>query len=358
MPMDNVSSERLSILRFPLIIGVVFIHAYSTEVSLSGGEIGVANTGYLVDFCRNLFSQGLARIAVPLFYLLSGYFFFWGFSFSLENYRKKLRSRINTLLIPYLFWNVVTLLLLALAQYLSVTQSFFSGKNPPISTYGIFDYVSALFGINRPPISYQFWFIRDLMIMVLIAPVIYLFIIKAPKVILLALSLLWFLNVWPIYMPTADAFLFFYAGAYFAYSNISLFTLDPFGPIIVSVYLIVLIIDTLSKNYLVNAYIHNIGILIGLVSALFVSKKIVESEDLKKAFMRASGCSFFVFAVHEPLLTVIKKLSYKVFHPINDITVLLLYFITPIMVIVISVLMQLSIKSITPKFLRVISGGR
>ncbi len=358
MQIDNMSSERLSTLRFPLIIGVVFIHAYGTEVGLSNGTVGVANTGYWVDFCRDLVSQGIARVAVPLFFLMSGYFFFLEFSFSVENYRKKVKSRLKTLLIPFLFWNIATLFLIGLAQYLPATQPFFSGENAPISTFDMFDYVNAIFGIDSHPISYQFWFIRDLMVMVLVAPAIYLLINKAPKVFLLALLLLWLLNVWPIYIPSAAAFAFFYAGAYFAHSNTSLFALDQFGPSILSTYLAVLLIDTTTKNHIFNNYIHNIGILLGVSSALYVTKAIAESTYLKKFLLWASGCSFFVFAVHEPLLTVIRKLSYKVLQPSNDLTVLLLYFFIPVFVIICSVLLYISMKSITPKFLSGISGGR
>ncbi|MBP3981946.1 acyltransferase [Acidovorax sp. JG5] len=209
MQIDKASSERLTTLRFPLIIGVVFIHAYNTEVGFSNGVIGIDNTGYWVNFCRNLISQGMARVAVPLFFLISGYFFFIGFSFSAKNYKTKLKSRLKTLLIPFLFWNILTLFLIALAQHIPTTQSFFSGKNASISKFEIFDYFNAVFGIDRSPISYQFWFIRDLIVMVLIAPAIYFLLNKASKIVLLVLFSLWLLSAWPIYIPSVTAFLFF-----------------------------------------------------------------------------------------------------------------------------------------------------
>jgi len=77
MKIDKTSSERLSVLRFPLIVGVVFIHAYSTEVGFSNGAVGTIDSGYLVGFMRDLISQGLARLAVPQF------FFYLDISFSL-----------------------------------------------------------------------------------------------------------------------------------------------------------------------------------------------------------------------------------------------------------------------------------
>ena len=66
-------SSRLKALRFPLIVGVVFIHAYATKVLLEGGrQVGTEQVGFAVSFVRNLISQGIARVAVPMFFLMSG----------------------------------------------------------------------------------------------------------------------------------------------------------------------------------------------------------------------------------------------------------------------------------------------
>ncbi|PTQ91056.1 acyltransferase family protein [Agitococcus lubricus] len=358
MALDSTSSERISMLRFPLIVGVVFIHAYEIKVGLSGSSIGVANPAYWVDFCRNFFSQGIARVAVPLFFLLSGYFFFSGFSLSLKSYQQRFKSRINTLLIPFLFWNIFTLFLIGLAQSLPATQSFFSGKGAPISTYQVFDYINAILGLNRYPISYQFWFIRDLMVMVLLAPILYLLLEKLPKITLCILYSLWFFNLWPVYIPSALAFVFFYTGAYLAYSNTNLFSFDRFGTVIPLSYLIILLIDTSTKNYAFNLYIHKIGIMVGICTMLYITKQAVEKKHLKNALLWASSCSFFVFAVHEPLLTVIRKIAYKTIQPDNDFSVISLYFFIPIVVIIISLALYISIKAIAPRFLAIISGGR
>ena len=358
MRIDKLSSERHSVLRFPLIVSVVFIHAYGTEVGLAKGAIGVGSSSYLSDFVRNLISQGIARPAVPLFFLVSGYFFFLGFSWSIANYKKKLNSRIKTLLIPFLFWNVFTLLLFALAQYIPATQVYFSGKNDPISTFGVYDFFNAIIGIDRPPISYQFWFIRDLIVMVLLTPVVNLAIRGIPKFFLAGIFVLWFFNLWPLYMPSVVAFTFFYAGAYFASSNTSLFALDRFGIAILSSYSVILLIDTLTKGYEFNIYIHNTGVLLGVASALFLSKIIVRTDKLKRALLWAGSCSFFVFAVHEPLLTVVKKSIYKVLVPNSDAMVLALYVFIPAFVIVLSILLYVSMRFIAPRFLSVISGGR
>jgi hypothetical protein len=88
---------------------------------------------------------------------MSGYLFFETFAGSVSDFVRKIRSRIHTLLIPFLFWNILTLLVLAIAQVLPVTASFFSGRNALIESFDAWDYFCALFGIGRMPISYQSW---------------------------------------------------------------------------------------------------------------------------------------------------------------------------------------------------------
>jgi len=359
MGLDISSSERLSVLRFPLIVGIIFIHAFGTAVAFDNGTtiIGVGLSGW-PGFVQDLISQSMARIAVPLFFLISGYFFFLGFKGSLSEYGKKLHSRVKTLLIPFIFWNVATLFVFVLAQTLPATQGYFSEQIRRVSSFGLYDYFNAIFGIDRLPISYQFWFIRDLIIMVLLAPVIWLAIRTLPHVFLWLFLGLWYFNIWPVYIPSVVALAFFYTGAYIAFSNTSLFALDRFEiPILIS-YSVVLLIDVLIKVPNMSNYIHNTGLLLGIASALIVSRHLVKRDAIKRGLLWAGSCSFFLFAVHEPLLTVFKKVAYMVLSPNSDGIVLALYFFIPALVITISMLIYIGMKSVSPVFLRVISGGR
>jgi surface polysaccharide O-acyltransferase-like enzyme len=320
--------------------------------------VGIENSSGLSDFIRNLISESAARTAVPLFFLMSGYFLFLGFSWSIEDYKNKIKAHIKTLLIPFLFWNILTLSLFALGQYIPATQVYFTWEKTQIFTFGAYEYVNAIIGIDRFPVSYQFWFIRDLMVLVFLMPVIYLIIKIIPKIFFAGIFLLWFFNLWPVYIPSVEAFAFFYAGTYFAYSNTSLFALDRFGSAILSSYSVILLIDVFSKGYDFNNYIHNIGLLFGVASALYISKALVGINIVKNTLLWTAGCSFFVFAVHEPLLKIARKIIYKVISPSSDTIVLFLYFAIPILVIGLSILLYIIIKAISPRLLSIISGGR
>lgn len=121
----ELQSETLKAIRFPLAVMVVFIHSFSMGdydqpnwTHLSGMDINVAK--------RILFSHVITHIAVPTFYLISGYFFFYKVTnFDFATYKGKLRKRIHTLLIPYILWNTLPILMVVIRK---VAAFFVKGK--------------------------------------------------------------------------------------------------------------------------------------------------------------------------------------------------------------------------------------
>ena len=115
MPDDELQSKTISFLRFPLIVGVVFIHFNLVKMGLSAHGVNYC-AGYPDWFYHliRFFSEVLPSMAVPMFFLFSGYLFFYRTDFDGVIYKTKLRKRINTLLIPFVLWNVVGALMIAM----------------------------------------------------------------------------------------------------------------------------------------------------------------------------------------------------------------------------------------------------
>lgn len=357
--LNSYITNRLILLRFPLIVGVVFLHNYNTSVGFSYGytAIGLTHNNWFSEFLRNLISQEIARIAVPLFFLMSGYLFFNGFVWSISLYLKKLKSRVHTLLIPFLFWNIATLLIILLGQSISVTAHYFSGKNPTIINFSGTDYLTHIFGFGFNPISYQFWFIRDLIILVLISPFIFYMLKKIPSFFIYLLFLAWFSGFWlPLDMPSSEATLFFSIGSYLAINNRSCFIFDGYAKIFFIVYVSIITVDAAFHDTFI--YLNKVGILLGIVSALCFTQYLCSALKIKKALLSLSNASFFVYAAHEPLLSLMRKLTYLYIKPNSDFLVLLLYFTTPIVLITVLVLMYQKLTLTFPAFIKIISGGR
>ncbi len=355
---DKESSLRLSLLRFPPIIGVIYIHAYGTVIYYSNGSLGTSQLNDLTNFIRILISEGVARTAVPLFFLMSGYLFFATFHWSERTYMKKVMGRLRSLLIPFLFWNILVLAFMAIVQAIPSIQPYFTGTGKKIAEFSAYDYLSALFGLQGYPIAYHFWFIRDLMLLVLLAPVIAVIVRFVPIPFFLAVYICWVTETWPIYAPAAVGVLFFAAGALCGIKGQSLFAFDRFGTAILLAYLVLLIADVIWYEAWFNVYLHRTGLIVGVLATLYATRFIMRSDGLCKALIALGGASFFVYAAHEPLLGIVRMMAFK-YVPLNGAyTMLGLYLGIPILVMALLVLIHRLLTILCPRTLSMVTGGR
>lgn len=133
-------SETISYLRFPLIVLVVMIHSKFDGVVVNG--VGLMHDGGFPCYSTisTLVSNIIASIAVPLFYFISGFLFFFKTAFfSFDVYCSKIKKRAKTILIPYLCWNLFVILLLLAAE--SVFPGLLSGKNKLVVDYTFTDWL-------------------------------------------------------------------------------------------------------------------------------------------------------------------------------------------------------------------------
>ena len=113
MKLDKELSKQIDILKFGLIVGVVFIHINTNDI--------VFKSQILTDL-KFFISEILSRSSVPLFFAISGFLFFNNLSPSIENFFKKYKNRFFSLIIPFLFWNLIIFLFFFIAQNLPLTQ--------------------------------------------------------------------------------------------------------------------------------------------------------------------------------------------------------------------------------------------
>lgn len=287
MNISNDISNRITVLRFPLIIGVVYVHAYSVrDVEAVNGEVG-----HIALFVQNLISQSLVRMAVPLLFILAGFLLFQRYELSVNSVKAKLGSRIKSLLIPFLFWNIACLLFFALIQSLPFLSSFFSEKSDRICAYDTYDYFASIFGLGRMPIVYQFWFIRDLMILVIISPIVLLLAKRLPKISFLFLFTLWFGSL-KQNSPFVSVF-FFFTGSLLAVYDFKLAIIDGKSKWFTWLFVLLVFVETATMHYDFNRYLHKIAILVGICVAWIFAKYICKFEKAKSFCTFLSGYSFF-----------------------------------------------------------------
>ena len=112
MTSDELQSKTINYLRFPLILLVVIAHYNVAERGFTyhGVEYCIDRPDWFL-WLTNLISEIMPKIIVPIFFIISGYLFFFRGDFNGHVYRQKLRKRVRTLLIPYILWNLIPILL-------------------------------------------------------------------------------------------------------------------------------------------------------------------------------------------------------------------------------------------------------
>lgn len=343
-------------------MGVVFIHFNLLEgLPVSNNVYGLNQPDwyfYLIQF----FSNVVPRIAVPLFFLISGFLFFYHTEFDKHAYKRKLHTRAKTLLIPYILWNTIILLQKSARElpFLSSLAAPSQGTELHFSLVRLFNtFFNAGYPINVP-----MWYVRDLMVMVLMAPIIYWMIKRMGKWLIISIGIAKYFAI-PMILPNSDylpmfvtALFFFSWGAYYSINKQNFVETMRRYKYVPVMYLPIAIIDTLTKRAECNFYFHNLGILLGIVSAIIIASYLVEKEKVKVSPLLANA-SFFVYALHIIFLNPIGRGCIMAFHlPDNTLTMLILYLVVPIITIGLCLGIYKILKRYMPHICVLLTGGR
>ena len=362
---DELLSNTISYLRFPLIVGVVFIHNKMAAFNIQGDVVCYDDWPWLTH-TMDFFSSVLPTISVPLFFFISGFLFFYKVDFGIDIYKKKLKTRSKTLLVPYLIWNFVGFLILLIQMHPRFLSLFPLLKDYRIditeflSYFWVKDLPQDLPGERAYPLNYPFWFIRDLILLVVATPVIYCLIKRLKVLFVLFMGLVWYFGLGKYVLLPGVCHLsifFFPLGAYFGINRINFVELahkvqwSPYA------YIILAIGDTLSVGQPYNYWLHNGGILLGLITTAYIVSVLVESEKVKiNKFL--SDASFFVFALHGLFISKFMKAIVMIIHPQSPYSVLFIYFFVPITTILICLGFYRLLNSYMPSVAKIVTGGR
>lgn len=228
-----LTSDTIKLLRFPLTIGVVFVHfSLSKGLNIHGLFYGLNNPAWFF-FVINLISEVITRLCVPSFYFISGFLFFNKNLFNKKLYIQKLKARVQSLFIPFILWNIIAAIFLLCKSTIPLVSNYY----PPIEIIISFERVLNTFFCNSNnsgiivfppnfpppldicPINIPLWYVRELMIMTLLSPLIFWISKKGGKVAIFVLALIWYTT--PLLLPQTRYFpmfiqaLFFSLGAHF-----------------------------------------------------------------------------------------------------------------------------------------------
>ncbi|MCC5023370.1 MAG: hypothetical protein J6386_11525 [Candidatus Synoicihabitans palmerolidicus] len=117
-------------------------------------------------------------------------------------------------------------------------------------------------------------------------------------------------------------------------------------------------IDVLNLHATWHEYLHKLAIVVGIGAVFCLTRILSRYPLLCRPLLWASSSSFFVFAIHESLLRIMRKLAYHLIQPESDTTILSLYFVIPLTVISLAMVIFKLMSISVPAFLQIITGGR
>ena len=346
--MKNRFSNAIAWLRFPLIFLIIMLHCYSVQ-RLEGGHDLYFKFVYP-------FALWLGETGVPSFFFISGFLFF----VSRKSYIAKLQSRFHSLFIPYILWNILLLLFYVFAYALGFPQEI-NGKD--IAKYTLIDYLRLFWDRgsydngNFVPLLCPLWYIRNLIIMSIISPLLYNLILYTRKLFLIIIAAWWMVTPHNAFIP--QTILFFSLGAYFAIQNLN--PLDMAYKkrwLVLTLFSVFAIGDILSHVYIntpINLQIHRISLIFNIPALLLLGDWCIRHGYTSKWLPNAA---FIVFCVHYPIVVALRKFCIVQYSDASDIIHIMLYFAC----VAISTLLSLSIYQMLnryfPKIKNVLSGNR
>lgn len=105
----KLQSAVIDWLRLPLAVMVVFIHSFGkSQIDMSRLHSDPCSMQSIYEFVRIAGSNVITHCAVPVFFVISGYLFFFNVrEWNVRVYANNLLKRWHSLAVPYLLWIVI-----------------------------------------------------------------------------------------------------------------------------------------------------------------------------------------------------------------------------------------------------------
>lgn len=302
MKLSDETSGNLRALSFLCALLVVPIHCWSEATWFAGTEI-VSTFEVAVKL---LFSCSFSRIAVPFFFVMTGFFLALNFKPTIAWYMQMLKKRTFTIYLPFVIWNAMNV-----ALCLAIGKEGYREM-------GAGQLFAMVFGWNlweRVGCS-QFWYLQTIMVWMLVSPLA-LLVLKQKILAVLTLAFLiwgWAVNLLRYPHPLAVGnFLWLSIG------TVAAFAIRKYGTVRYAEY---------AKKVYVKVFV---AVLFGVAVAGRVASglhrdinlydvfdKLLISSGLAALFLNMEtaakllgrlrsvwGLSFFVYAFHSMLISVV-----------------------------------------------------
>lgn len=153
------------------------------------------------------------------------------------------------------------------------------------------------------------------------------------------------------------AFFFFSWGAFYSIRRLDFIMISHKLPLIPVLYLVVVIADVATREQAYHSYIHDIGILLGGVSAVIITSSLLKMGKIRVNHFLA-GSSFFIFALHYLIVNNMGSIVLALVHVNSPYTSIVIYFLVPALTILICLGLYKLLRKYCPALTSLLTGGR
>lgn len=349
-------SDKLRILSFISIVLVIYIHTYYSEgASMSG-----------LNIIETFLGKGVCLVAVPLFFVISGYLFYLHCSNGIHSIWPKMLKRVRTLLVPYLIMNTLAILFYVILNLLVDNIPFLGSVVNfrilnDIHQESWYQILINFYWLN--PVAFQLWFIRDLIVVIVFTPVIYLILRQAVRNVYGIVGFL-ILEILLIYLSSYihyfSAAFWFIAGGFIAMHpsvKPSYKTQTSWKVLIlILIALAIIIWNTITQHYIFKWIIPFLGICALWFGFDILCQKRTNILSSNKKLNFLCAYPFFVYLIHEPLLNILKK--FPLLFSKSELCLIVAYIVIPPIFYICGALIGKRLKHITPRLYNIFTGGR
>lgn len=324
-------SEKIRLMSLWATIMVVYRHSLN-YLAFFGTWQGEGPNGFIQDGFMTF-----TQIAVPYFFLVSGFFFFKHDYYKRDAYWKMLQKKAKSLFIPFVIWNVVGVAILWITGQLFNVESVWNF---------ILQFAESKF---YGPL----WYVRDLLCLMLLVPLYQWIYRYNSKVIyvLIGLFLYWYwIPVDCRWFSSEGLFFFFLAGIINEHKNL----LEKQFPFWIVMGMLILWMG-LSFFTPVFQYLHKFCTLLGIITfwLLMDHCRWLHVDAVKKL----AQFSFIIYVLHFYPLKIMKVYMGKMFYG-NEWMSLMCYLLLPLVTCGLCVLIGIGMKRYIPWFYRISTGNR
>lgn len=330
--MNKTLSKTFSLLRLPLAVLVVYLHIDSLPVPVS--ECMQMGEGAVYNLIKIMVVQ-IANLAVPCFYIISGYLLLH----KRTDYKILLKKKARSLLLPYVLWNLIA------ALYIYATQ-----RIDHFSFYGFF----------LSPANFPLWFLRDLIVLTLLSPVIRQIVEKMKYASLAIFTVLYMTGCFGLLSSSYEnvSIFYFFLGAFAGIRKKmeSVLSKKNFYRLLPAVASALYVLSVIY--YQKNGYLDRLWLLAGSIAMITIVYRYADKINVdNKISSGRSSLSYFVYLSHKVGPTYLAKLPFH-FMPQTYCVAILRFLLSPLLTVALCYAFYVLGRKVMPKFFSILVGDK